>query len=132
MKLTQKDRIYVGDTTYIDTDEGYFYLAIYIDLYSDDVVGFATGPCLTPQLVCAALRMAIKNRNPPSGLIVHSDRAVQYTSHAYQQFLTEHGFISSMCIFESAVCEAFLVSAKQSYHTKEEAHQAIGRLIQGV
>lgn len=131
MKLTQKDRIYVGDTTYIDTGEGYFYLAIYIDLYSGDIVGWATGPSLTPQLVCTALGAAIKNHKPHPGLIVHSDRATQYTSRTYQQFLTEQGFISSMCIFESAVCEALLVSLKKHYKTKEDASRAIGHLIQG-
>ena len=71
------DRAYAQDITYIWTQEGWLYLAVVIDLCSRKVVGWSMGARMKAQLVCDALTMAIWQRRPASGLIVHSDRGSQ-------------------------------------------------------
>ena len=90
------DQAYVQDITYIQTQEGWLYLATVIDLYSRRVVGWSMGSRMTAQLVCDALIMAIWQRQPKVGLIVHSDRGSQYASKAYHRLLKAHGFVGSM------------------------------------
>lgn len=85
---------FVSDITYIRT--GWLYLAIVLDLFSRKVVGWAVAPSMPAELVRAALRMAIQQRQPAPGLIVHSDRGSQYASKLYQDLLDEHGFVCSM------------------------------------
>ena len=90
------DEAYVGDITYIWTQEGWLYLAVMIDLYSRKVVGWSMSPRMTADLVCDALTMAVWQRRPKAGLIVHSDRGSQYASLVYRQLLTKHRFTGSM------------------------------------
>ena len=71
------NQVYVGDITYIWTQEGWLYLAVVIDLFSRKVVGWSMSPRMKARLVCDALRMAIWQRQPQAGLIVHSDRGSQ-------------------------------------------------------
>jgi len=78
---------YVGDITTIWTREGWLYLAVVIDLFSRKVVGWIMSSRMKASLVCNALRMAISLRQPPPGLIVHSDRGSQYASNAYRNLL---------------------------------------------
>lgn len=87
---------YVTDITYIRTGSGWLYLAIVLDLFSRKVVGWAMAPNMPAELVCAALRMAIQQRQPAPGLIVHSGRGSQYASDLYQALLGKHGFVCSM------------------------------------
>ena len=87
---------YVSDITYIRTGAGWLYLATVIDLFSRKVVGWAMAPSMPADLVCEALNMAIRHRDPQQGLIVHSDRGSQYASGQYQALLTKNGFICSM------------------------------------
>ena len=74
------NQAWVADITYIHTRSGWLYLAVVLDLHSRKIVGWAMAPCMPAGLVCAALQMAIAQRNPPPGLIVHSDRGTQYAS----------------------------------------------------
>jgi transposase InsO family protein len=90
---TAPNQKYVGDITYLWTDEGWLYLATVIDLYSRLVVGWAMSERMTAQLVCDALKMALWRRGMPTGVIVHSDRGSQYCSGVYQALLDEHGLI---------------------------------------
>ena len=90
------DQAYVQDITYVRTQEGWLYLATVIDLYSRRVVGWSMGSRMTAQLVCDALRMAIWQRRPKVGLIVHSDRGLQYASNAYRRLLKGHDIVGSM------------------------------------
>ncbi len=90
------NQVYVGDITYIWTQEGWLYLAIVIDLFSRKVVGWSMSSRMKAQLVCDALRMAIWQRQPQAGLIVHSDRGSQYASKEYRRLLKDYGFIGSM------------------------------------
>ena len=90
------DQAYVGDITYLWTQEGWLYLAVVIDLYSRKVVGWSMGSRMKAQLVCDALMMAIWQRRPAAGLIVHSDQGSQYASKSYRRLLNAHGFVGSM------------------------------------
>lgn len=115
--VDQPDQVYVGDVSYIWTQEGWLYLAFFIDLYSRKVVGRSMGSRMKNQLVCDALRMTIWQRRPGSGLIGHSDRGSQYASKDYRRLLKAHGFVGSMrrkgdC-WDNAVAESFVGSLKQ-------------------
>jgi putative transposase len=88
--------VWTGDITYIETDEGWLYLAAVIDLYSRQVVGWSMQPHMETSLVVAALRMAWFRRRPPAGLIFHSDRGSQYCSGQFQALLAGYGMQSSM------------------------------------
>jgi transposase InsO family protein len=121
------------------TQEGWLYLATVIDLYSRRVVGWSMGSRMTAQLVCDALRMAIWQRRPKAGLIVHSDRGSQYASNAYRRLLKAHDFVGSMSrkgnCWDNAVAESFFGSLKQervqwrNYQTRNEAQQDVMNYI---
>jgi len=90
------DTVWAGDITYIETGEGWLYLAAVIDLHSRQVVGWSMQPHMETSLVAAALRMAWFRRRPPAGLIFHSDRGSQYCSGPFQALLAAYGMRSSM------------------------------------
>lgn len=94
--VLQPNMAWVGDITYIWTEEGWLYLAVVIDLYSRRVVGWSINKRMTKQLVMDALLMAIWRRKPAAGLIFHSDRGSQYCSHAFQKLLKTYAIQSSM------------------------------------
>jgi len=133
------DQVYVGDITYLWTQEGWLYLAVVIDLYSRKVVGWSMGSRMKAQLVCDALMMAIWLRRPKAGLVVHSDRGTQYASKVYRRLLKAHGFIGSMSrkgdCWDNAVAESFFGSLKQervqwrNYQTRFEAQQDVLQYI---
>src|SRR5207253_6219661 len=85
------DKVWAADITYIETSEGWLYLAVVIDLFSRRVVGWAMGESLDRSLVLSALAMAVATRRPAAGLIHHSDRGCQYASHEHRQVLEQHG-----------------------------------------
>ena len=89
------NRVWVADITYIRTRSGWLYLAAVLDLHSRKMVGWAMAPSMPAALVCAALQMAIIQKNPASGLIVHSDRGTQYASSQHQALLAKHGLVGS-------------------------------------
>ncbi len=122
---------WVSDITYIWTTEGWLYLAGVKDLYTKELVGYAINKRMTADLVCKALNMAIKNKRPSQGLIVHSDRGSQYCSHAYHKIIKQHQFIGSMSAkgncFDNAPIESFWGILKnelvyhQDYRTRFDA-----------
>ena len=89
----------------------WLYLACVKDLYTKELVGYAIGKRMTADLVCHALNMAIKNRKPSQGLVVHSNRGSQYCSHAYHKIIKQHHFKASMSgkgnCFDNAHIESF-------------------------
>ena len=91
----EKDEVYVGDITFIWTQEGWLYLAVVIDLYSRKVVGWSMSSRMHSRLVCDALTMAIWNRQPKEGLICHSDRGSQYASKKYRELLQKNGILAA-------------------------------------
>ena len=131
---------YVGDITYLWTDEGWLYLAVVIDLFSRLVVGWAMSERMTAQLACDALQMALWRRHRPTGVIVHSDRGSQYCSRAYQQLISEHDLRCSMSAkgncYDNACAESFFHSLKveaihgERFATREEMRQAVFEYIE--
>ena len=113
---------WVSDITYIWTNEGWLYLAGVKDLYTKELVGYAINKRMTADLVYKALNMAIKNKRPSQGLIVHSDRGSQYCSYAYHRIIKQHQFTGSMSgkgnCFDNAPIESFWGTLKNElvYH----------------
>ena len=112
----ETNRVWTGDITYVRTDEGWLYLAVVIDLFSRQVVGFAMHERMTRQLVIDALRMAWFRRRPASGLIFHSDRGGQYAGGDFQKQLKAFGMLGSMSrkgdCWDNAVTETLFGSLK--------------------
>ena len=126
---------WVGDITYVWTMEGWLYLAVIIDLYSRQVVGWAMSDRLKSSFVIEALRQAVGRRNPDPGCIFHSDRGVQYACDDFRAVLKAYGFIQSMSrkgnCYDNAVAESFFHTLKTEhvydyrYETRAEARQSI-------
>lgn len=110
------DEAWVGDITYIRTWQGWAYLATVIDLASRRVVGFAVADHMRTSLVEEAMTMALTSRRPAPGLIFHSDRGSQYTSHAFRAQLSRHGLRQSFSrprqCWDNAVAESFFATLK--------------------
>jgi len=131
---------WVGDITYLWTNEGWLYLATILDLFSRAVIGWSLSKRIDTQLVCDALMMALWRRNFPTGVIVHSDRGSQYCSNVYQQHLTDHELICSMsakgCCYDNAVAESFFHTLKveaihgEYFATREQLQHAIFEYIE--
>ena len=110
------DLVWTGDITYIATQEGWLYLAVVIDLFSRQVVGWAMGERMTRHLVIDALTMAWFRRQPAKGLIFHSDQGSQYASTDFQATLRRYGIRGSMSrkgnCWDNAVTETLFGSLK--------------------
>jgi len=125
---------WVSDLTYIRTRSGWLYLAAVMDLYSRKIVGWAMAPSMPAQLVCEALSMAIASRQPPPGLIVHSDQgSQQYASAEHTRLLVRHGLTASMSrkgnCWDNAVMERFFLSLKmERVWQRDYANHAEARL----
>ena len=132
---TAPNKIWVADITYIDTDEGWLYLAGVMDCYSRRIVGWAMDEHIDTQLVLAAWNMAQIHRQPPPQLILHSDRGCQYASAQFRQALAQCQCLPSMsrkaCCYDNAAMESFWSTLKQeliyrrSFKTRAEARHAI-------
>ena len=134
------DTKYVGDITYIPTNEGWLYLATVIDLYSRKIVGWAMDEHMKTTLVNDALEMAIARRKPLRGLLWHTDRGSQYASYSHQDLCQKYGIIQSMSrkgnCWDNAVAESFFHTLKteltyhQIFETRAQANQAIFEYIE--
>lgn len=127
----QSNTKWVTDITYIRTGEGWLYLAVIIDLYSKQVIGWSMSHRMEKQLVIQAVLMALWQKQDKHQVILHSDRGSQYTSHEYQQFLKDHRIVSSMSAvgscYDNAAAESFFGLLKRErvnrrkYVTRAEA-----------
>jgi putative transposase len=110
------NRVWAGDITYIQTREGWLYLAVVLDLYSRRVVGWSMGSSMQTDLVVRALQSALWKRRPGRGVMFHSDRGCQYASAEYRALLMKYGMIASMSrkgdCWDNAVVESFFGSMK--------------------
>lgn len=132
---TEANKAYVSDITYVWTQEGWLYLAVVMDLFSRKIVGWSMSSRMKASLVCDALNMAMWQRKPLPGLIVHSDRGAQYASKEYRGLLKMHHCVGSMSkkgdCWDNSVIESFFGSLKQervqwrNYQTRWEAQQDI-------
>jgi putative transposase len=117
------NRTWVGDVTYIKTWAGWAFCATVIDCYSRKVVGFALADHMRTDLIVDALRMAIIHRDPPPGVIFHSDRGAQYTSTEFRDFCRANGVRPSVgrtgICYDNAVAESFFATLKKELiHTR--------------
>lgn len=115
-EATAPNQKWAGDITYLQTSEGWLYLAVIIDLYSRAVIGWSMSKTMTATLVCDALKMALWRRGFPKDVIVHSDRGSQYCSHQYRELITTSQLKQSMSrkgnCWDNAVVESFFHSLK--------------------
>jgi len=134
------DRKWVADFTYIDTAEGWLYLASVLDLFSRRVVGWAMDERMESSLVQSAWNMAVSQRKPSAALLHHSDQGRQYISEAYQQDLAFHGCQVSMSrvgnCYDNAAMESFFSTLKaecatSQFATRAQARSAIFEYIEG-
>ena len=131
---------WVGDITYLWTDEGWLYLAVVIDLYSRRVVGWSLSARMTASWVCDALQMALWRRHRPVGVLAHTDRGSQYCSTAYQDLLAKHGLVCSMSAtghcYDNACAESFFHTLKvevihgERFATREQMRQTVFEYIE--
>lgn len=138
--VASPNRVYVGDITYIWTNEGWLYLATVIDLFSRQVVGWSMNHRMTATLVNDALTSAIWKRKPADGLLWHTDRGSQYASESHRSLIKAHGIVQSMSrkgnCWDNSVAESFFKTLKTElvYHcnfkTRDEAKQAIFEYIE--
>src|SRR5437588_704966 len=109
-------RLWTADITYLDTEEGFLYLAFVLDAYSRRLVGWAMESHLRTELVVDALQMALWRRKPAPGLIHHSDQGVQYTSLSFAKRLEEVGIVPSMgrvgSALDNVISESFVATLK--------------------
>jgi putative transposase len=115
-KATAPNQLWVADITYIQTQQGWLYLAAILDLYSRKIVGWAMSERIDTVLVLKALAMALLHRNPPANLLFHSDRGVQYASGDYRHALRQAGLLASMSrkgnCYDNAAMESFWATLK--------------------
>jgi transposase InsO family protein len=122
---------WLTDITYIPTQEGWLYLAAILDLYTRRIVGWAMSDRMTSDLTISALKMALQQYQPMSGLLHHSDQGSQYTDRNYQALLKDHGIQASMnsvgSWYDNAPMESFFGTLKgewvhhSAYRTRDEA-----------
>ena len=108
---TGPDQIWLEDITYVPTAQGWIYLALVMDLWSRKIIGWAMADHLRSELVVSALQMAHTQRRPARGLLVHSDRGVQYASRETREFLARHGWEASMSRAGNPYDNAWMESA---------------------
>lgn len=138
--LSAIDQLWVADITYIRLELEFIYLAVVLDAFSRRVIGWALDRTLEDALTLSALGMALKQRQPKSGLVHHSDRGVQYASADYTGLLNQHGIGISMSRtgnpYDNAKAESFIKTLKyeevyrQEYRDLAEARASIGCFLE--
>jgi putative transposase len=139
-EAAKPNTVWISDITYVPTLEGWLYLAVILDLFSRQVVGWAMSDRLTSGFVVKALYQAIGRRHPASRCIFHSDRGIQYASTDFRDVLRDYGFVQSMSrkgnCYDNAVAESFFHTLKTEhvydyrYETRAEAQQSIFEYIE--
>jgi putative transposase len=116
-EVSEPNKAWVTDITYIRTHEGWMYLAVVLDLFSRQVVGWSMSGRMTKELALNALLMAVWRRKPQQEVLVHSDQGSQFSSHDWQDFLKAHRLIPSMSrrgnCHDNAVAESFFQLLKR-------------------
>lgn len=138
--VTEPNRVWVGDVTFIPTRAGWLYLAVMIDLFSRTVIGWSLSDRNNAKLISDALQMALDERTPPTGVIHHTDRGSLYAAKRYRALQEQHGIIASMSrkgdCYDNTVAESFFETLKnelvhfKNYHTRQEARTDIFRYIE--
>ncbi len=139
--VSEPGRVLTSDITYVPTGEGFLYVATVMDLCTRKIVGLAMRSDMEATLVCDALQQAILRQALQPGVLVHSDRGVQYSSQVYRSIIAAHGFRQSMSrkgnCWDNAPMESFfktmkveLVYAEKQYATRHQAMASIFEYIE--
>ncbi len=134
------NKVWVSDITYVWTLEGWLYVAMILDLFSRGIVGLAMDKTIADTLTTQAMRQAILRRNPPKGLICHTDRGSQYAGNDFKAILSRNEFVGSMsrkgdCL-DNAVAESFFHTLKvelvhkNKFRTRDEAKRMIFKYVE--
>lgn len=139
-KTEKKNQVWVGDITYIKTQIGWVYLAVVMDLYNREVIGYSISKKIDTDLVKQALSNAIARQGREEGLIFHSDRGCQYSSKGYHKMLEEHNITGSIsrlgCPYDNSCMESFFATLKKEriyrreYDTMEDVQRDMFRYIE--
>ncbi len=137
--IVTANQVWYSDITFVKTAEGWLYLAAVMDAYSKRIVGYAMDDNMKTDLVIQALKMAVKQRHAPRGLIHHSDKGSQYTSYAYQHQLAllemRPSFTGTGACLDNAYIESFFATLKKelvyqtSFENREAARSAVSEFI---
>lgn len=135
-----KNKIWVGDITYVPTKKGVLYLAVFLDIYSRKVSGWSMGRKMRETLVIDAFMQAYGKERPKTGLIVHTDQGSQFTGSNFQALLHTHGAVSSVSRkgnpYDNALMESFYRTIKREliqdaqFESPEQAQQEIFKYIE--
>ena len=138
--VEKPNQAWVSDITYIRTHEGWLYLAVVIDLFSRQVIGWSMSSRIDTELVIGALLMAVWRRQPEGRVVVHSDQGCQYSSHDWRSFTDAHNLEISMSrrgnCYDNAVAESFFQLLKRErirrriYMNRDEARQDVFHYIE--
>lgn len=138
--ISEPNRVWVSDVTFIRTKNGWVYLCVFIDLYSRQVVGWSMKHRNSFELVTDGVKMAIGRRQPAPGLVVHSDQGLHYCGQDYRRILSEHSMHGSMSrkgdCWDNAVAESFFGTLKQElvpkhgFSSRIEARLAVFEFIE--
>jgi putative transposase len=134
-KADRPDQAWVMDATCVPTGQGWLYLVAVLDIFSRRVLGWAMSAHLDAKVAVDALHMALSRRSIAPGLIVHSDRGMQFASAAFREVLADHGLVASMSrkgnCYDNAYIESFWSSLKHEavwhrrFTTRDEARTAL-------
>ena len=138
--VSQHDKLWLSDLTYIPTNEGWLYLATVLDMYSRRIVGWAVSESLQHQIVLRALPKALTSRKPEKGLIFHSDQGRQYVAKPVRQLLETYHVRQSMSrrgnCYDNSPMESFFASLKKElihnvcFQTRRQAHRELFKYIE--
>jgi putative transposase len=133
--VAEPNKVWVTDITYLRTYEGWLYLAVVLDLFSRQVIGWSMSSRIDRDLAMNALLMAVWRRQPTGEVMVHSDQGSQFSSYDWRDFLAAHGLVQSMSrrgnCHDNAVAESFFQLLKRErirrkiYSTRDEARQDV-------
>jgi putative transposase len=141
LELTGPNQLWIADLTYIQLRTEFVYLAVVLDRWSRKAIGWQLSRSLQSAVAVQALQQALESRQPPAGLVHHSDRGIQYASEDYTRILGEHGILPSMSRagnpWDNAACESFMKTLKAEqidgtrYLTLEDLQRDIGAFLEG-
>ncbi len=127
------NQVWVSDLTYLRVGRSWLYLVVFLDLYSRKIVGWALSSSLDHTVALRALRRAVERRCPPRGLIIHSDRGIQYACTGFASWVADRGFVQSMSrkgdCWDNAVAESFfhLLKSELAHHCRWLNYEAAHR-----